>query len=900
MHEENYLKKVEKLEKENARLIKEKQLTEKLLGISEALVNVSQRHQLFHLITERIGKLLPMDDLAIVIVNEDNTQWKDISIERHFSTSTLSGLIEKDFHFWQPMNSLVEHLLSTTEVMTIENYKKFKDFPVGFLAVMEDEGLKEFIHTPLRMSGETFGFLVFDSKETGTYSKKDFSLFQAIADQLAVTVSNVLANEALMEEKKKTEDLLAVTESIANITTGPELVKAIFDKLQKVFPFDDAGLFHLDIDLQRERDLIVDYSYEVGINLTLKENGLTGWLPMSGTTKSIIKNQHILMGTEIFDLLEHPHFKNPDIRDFKSVIAATLKKGKKNIGLLYFWSRKENAFNGQQSLFKSITDQMTVALSNIIANEDIQERDREKTLQLSVINALTEGIEWKDKLLGFAKILQSCIPFHFISFGMIHDIPGLPNLGFECIGPNEYRDIDIFTFVKLTKLSRKELQGQLAKDMATKPLVLNKEEFFTALKKNIIKKAMYDVFGHRSMMVYPFPIAKKRILYIAFYSKSENVYAKEHIELMERLHPSLVLIFEKLLAYDEIKELNKKLAEEKSYLQEELQPGNSFSNIIGKSLAIQRVFQQVREVAAIDIPVLILGETGTGKELVAKAIHENSPRREHLLVKVNCAAIPKDTVESELFGHVKGAFTGAIKDRVGKFELADKGTIFLDEIGEMPLDLQAKLLRVIQEKEVERMGSNQLKKIDFRIIAATNRRLEEETQLGNFRLDLFYRLSVFSIQLPPLRDRGDDILLIAKEVAQRFSKKLGFTFKGFTKESERVMLDYQWPGNVRELQNLTQQALITQRHEKLNLQPGNVYLDRLGMSESFGIVQENLEDITMEDIKRKKEILEKEYLEMVMHKTKWRVSGRHGAAALLDMKATTLEHRLKKLGITRK
>ena len=326
--------------------------------------------------------------------------------------------------------------------------------------------------------------------------------------------------------------------------------------------------------------------------------------------------------------------------------------------------------------------------------------------------------------------------------------------------------------------------------------------------------------------------------------------------------------------------------------------------MIGQSRQMKEVFLRVRQVAKSDTTVLVMGETGTGKELVVRALHDASPRSGKPLVKLNCAALPENLIESELFGHEKGAFTGALKKRIGKFQLAHGGTLFLDEIGELPLPMQAKILRVIQEKEFEPVGSNQTVHSDFRLIVATNRNLQEAVQQGSFRMDLFYRLNSFSILLPPLRQRTEDIPLLTDHYGHQFARKLGFQYQGFTDVSLERLLAYHWPGNIRELQNLVEQALITQGNQKLQLEPGVSELSSFPAgpatpSAGFEVREEELEDITLEDIEQKKNALEKAYLKAVMEKTRWRLSGRKGAAALLDVKYTTLNYRLKKLGLTR-
>lgn len=334
---------------------------------------------------------------------------------------------------------------------------------------------------------------------------------------------------------------------------------------------------------------------------------------------------------------------------------------------------------------------------------------------------------------------------------------------------------------------------------------------------------------------------------------------------------------------------------ETEYLREEIKALHNFEEIISQSETMMRVLRDAEQVAATDSTVLILGETGTGKELIARAIHAASPRRDRPLIKVNCAAIPATLIESELFGHERGAFTGATKRREGRFTLADGGTIFLDEVGELPLDLQVKLLRVLQEREFEPVGSSQTRKVDVRILAATNRDLSRSVQQGDFRDDLYYRLNVFPVDLPPLRERGEDIVLLAWVFAKRFAKRLGRPIEPFSHECIRRLQAYRWPGNVRELQSVIERALITSRD-------GQVNLDRaLPVIAGVAAVPTTPPDGSGTQVRtaRELEALERQNLLLALESTGWRVAGENGAARLLGVNPSTLNSRLKALGIKR-
>jgi len=340
------------------------------------------------------------------------------------------------------------------------------------------------------------------------------------------------------------------------------------------------------------------------------------------------------------------------------------------------------------------------------------------------------------------------------------------------------------------------------------------------------------------------------------------------------------------------------LSSETEYLREELRSVHKFGDITGSSEAILRVLNDINQVAGTDSTVLITGETGTGKELIARAIHSGSRRNTKPLIKVNCAAIPANLIESEFFGHEKGAFTGATAKRDGRFRIADRGTIFLDEIGELPLELQSKLLRVLQEGEFEPVGSSKTVKVSVRVIAATNRDLRTEAEAGNFREDLYYRLSVFPIYAPPLRDRAEDIVELAEVFIQNYSHTMGKHIEAITQEIKNRLMSYKWPGNVRELQNVMERALITSVNGKLNLD-SSLPLQTMGKEY---LSDKKSESVGTERIRTAEEMseMERKNIILALEKTNWKVSGEKGAARLLGIPPTTLSSRIKALKIRRK
>jgi len=332
--------------------------------------------------------------------------------------------------------------------------------------------------------------------------------------------------------------------------------------------------------------------------------------------------------------------------------------------------------------------------------------------------------------------------------------------------------------------------------------------------------------------------------------------------------------------YDGAEELES--PKDQDYLADEPSSEAGFEQIVGRSAALRRVLRQVEVVAPTDSGVMIRGETGTGKELIAQAVHNRSSRHDRPFIKVNCAAIPSGLLESELFGHEKGAFTGAITRKPGRFELADKGSLFLDEVGDIPLELQAKLLRVLQEREFERLGSTRTQQVDVRVIAATHRDLKQMVEEGTFRSDLYYRLQVFPLTIPALRDRREDIPFIVRHFVDKYSKRMNRSIETISPHTMEVLKDYSWPGNVRELQNFIERAVI--------LSPGTS-------------LRAPLDELTQETVQSSQtqlstlEVMEREHVLRALKESNWVTGGPKGAAAKLGMKRTTLAYRIRKLGI---
>jgi formate hydrogenlyase transcriptional activator len=392
-----------------------------------------------------------------------------------------------------------------------------------------------------------------------------------------------------------------------------------------------------------------------------------------------------------------------------------------------------------------------------------------------------------------------------------------------------------------------------------------------------------EAAGIRAICSVPLVSRNRAIGALNLASTREGAFTQKDVDLLNQVASQVAIAIENALAFQEIAALKNRLAEEKLYLEDEIRTEYDFEEIVGESHPLRAVLRQVETVAPTTSTVLVQGETGTGKELIARAIHHLSGRREHTFVKINCAAIPTGLLESELFGHERGAFTGAISMKIGRFELADGGTLFLDEVGDIPLELQPKLLRVLQEQEFERLGSTRTLRVDVRVVAATNRDLSAMVAERQFRSDLYYRLNVFPLTVPPLRDRREDIPVLVRYFAQKYARRMDKHIETVPAETLEILMNYGWPGNIRELENLIERAVI--------LSPGPAL--RVPLADLRA--QAEAQDRGIEPLA----IAERDHILRGLEQTGWVLGGPKGAAALLGMKRTTLQSRMRKLGIKR-
>jgi DNA-binding NtrC family response regulator len=508
---------------------------------------------------------------------------------------------------------------------------------------------------------------------------------------------------------------------------------------------------------------------------------------------------------------------------------------------------------------------------------------QEKWLSNLLSSIINEVASQEQKLLLLAKALKTFIPFDLIFIDTDSKLEDLrPFYGFQRVDFNSYKHLDLTTFLRKIKLSVEELH-QFRKDQLQRRHITlqNGTDFVNSCTKDRLAERLRQHCGVQSSLSIPIQQEKDKGLSIFFYGMRPDCFNAEMVEVLSPVRTLLATVIENIRTQRE--EVSAPVADADMSGAAEAQ--STLYGIVGKSPKLLHVLDQVVQVASFDSTVLISGETGVGKEGLANAIHALSNRRQKPFIKVNCAAIPETLIESELFGHERGAFTSAMERRIGKFEQAQGGTIFLDEIGELPLQVQSKLLRVLQEKEVERIGGRTTVKVDLRIIAATNRNLHKEVAAGRFRMDLYYRINVFPIELPPLRERKEDIPLLVRHFLQMHAEASDTKVKMVTPEVLERLMGYSWPGNIRELQHLVERNVVTSRSAvitsvELPEEPDEV----AAPAEASGFRQ-------MAEV-------DKEHIIEALQRCNGKVSGKGGAAEILGINPNTLTSRMKKLGIT--
>jgi formate hydrogenlyase transcriptional activator len=662
------------------------------------------------------------------------------------------------------------------------------------------------------------------------------------------------------------ESLIRLAEAIRSQLNQKELFHFVADELLQVVPFDAIAQFDGPNNKINWR-LCAEHGELTSLptpDLT-EEESIAGW---------VYHAQQPLMIPNVDQETRFPAtVRKLNQLQLRSVCALPLTTAHRKIGSLIIASKRPNAYSDEEIRFLGlVANQIALAMDD--ARNFQESRDAQERLQLllDLTNRVVSNLDLRELLREVSASIRQVM--HCDGAGVSLPDPDTGELRLYALDFPGGRGI--------------LREGVAIKNVASSVLrAFDTGQALNLTKDEIATDGLVALEGAQSLCRVPL-ISRNRVLgVLSIGSVHENMFSEEDLAFLQQVANQVAIAVENALAYGQIADLKDKLAQEKVYLEDEIRSELNFEEIIGTSEGVRRVLKQVETVAPTDSTVLVYGETGTGKELIARAVHNLSTRKANAFVKLNCAAIPMGLLESELFGHERGAFTGAIAQRVGRFELAHRGTIFLDEVGEIPLELQPKLLRVLQEHEFERLGSSRTIRTDARMIAATNRDLAAMVAEGTFRSDLYYRLNVFPVSIPPLRERTEDIPLLVRHFTQQFSRRNNRTIETIPSETMEALTKYDWPGNIRELQNVIERAVIVSKGSVLrvpvsDLKPRNTHPTPPPAGEDLrGALDEE----------------ERKRIVNALEQSNWIVAGPNGAAARLGMKRSTLQFRMQKLGI---
>lgn len=562
--------------------------------------------------------------------------------------------------------------------------------------------------------------------------------------------------------------------------------------------------------------------------------------------------------------------------------------------MLCFISKKENFYTKEKHtrIFKSVADLTAIAVAGILTNRELVEREKEKDLLYKIASTIANVKNRVSLMKLIFEELKNIFQFYDVGL-LVFDKDRTTGTDWSTLSP-EISPSDANHAIHSHQFYKLPVKGSLFEKLA-KQVEQNGEPIIVKFNQQLQEenpdlKHLLELelkFGYKEALFTTLKYGNEVIGSINLNSVREGFFHNGQFKLFQAVADLIATAVANILASEEIISLNNQLKAQNEYLIEEVEGAYNFEEMIGQNPKFSDVCRNISLVAKTESTVLILGETGTGKELVARAIHNNSTRKSKPLIKLNCAALPASLIESELFGHERGAFTGAIDRRIGKFELANGSTLFLDEVGEMPLELQAKLLRALQEREIERLGSNKTISIDVRIIAATNRELIRDVQAGKFRQDLYYRLHIFPIMLPPLRERKEDIPLLASHFIKKYAKKSGKNIEGLSHKAMQEMMSYSWPGNIRELEHVIERSTILCKFRMIP------QLDLpVTLKTEVSTSPKNMAIKTWQE-------QERDYILEVLKFTNGKVKGKGSASELLQLPATTLQSKMDKLGIKR-
>jgi len=704
---------------------------------------------------------------------------------------------------------------------------------------------------------------------------------------------------ALGTDAQRYGALFRISEALSACGEPDELTRVLADQLRELISFD-----HLDALIFKEDSNEIEWQ---------------GWgtepiafpdLPVEETsTWHVFRTQEPLHVADWNTDDTFPRAKrllqNAGVK-LGSVIRVPLTTPHRRLGTLGIASRERNAYRSEDVRFLQLVSRgVALAIDDVLnlrksraARSKLERQNTRLKLLLDLTNRITSDLDLTDLLRTISENVRQVMECDLVVISLLDSESG------------QFR-ICALDFPNSKGLLHEEVvtshSGATMRAFETlKPVIVNQ---FDPAELGSEGSQIVLGEGLKTLCIAPLVNRGRAIGVLCLARKKDDSFSEHDAEFLSEVAGQVAVAIENALAYREISELKDKLAQEKLYLEEEIRSELNFEDIIGSSPALKQVLELVETVASSDSTVLLLGDTGTGKELVARAIHDHSQRKDRTFVKLNCAAIPTGLLESELFGHERGAFTGAISQKIGRLELAHQGTLFLDEVGDIPTEIQPKLLRALQEREFERLGSTHTKKVNVRLVAATNRDLEKMIAAREFRSDLYYRLNVFPIRIPPLRERKEDIPLLVRFFVQKFARRMKKQIETIPAAAMKTLSNWEWPGNIRELENIVERAVILTRGKSLEVSIPELRTSRVESSgpnhngqqdEISRIVRETISEINKEATRgasKEHDETERQEIMRVLRETKGRVGGADGAAVRMAINRTTLISRIKKFGI---
>ena len=843
-----------------------------LLEVAEAISVHRDLHELFRDLVQRLPRVVHVNFVSLSLHDPMRNHIRLQTIQANVPAELLGGHEE-------PIDETPAGLVFLTQQpVLVPNLTDEHRWP-KVLSRMQEDGVNSFCVVPLTTAVRRLGAMGFSSLRKEAYSESDVEFFRQVGKQVAVAVDNVLHHQDLAHDRDRLRLLLEVTESIALHHDADRLLHDLAQRLPRIVPFDYINIVLHDPakEVMRLRLLVTSRPVTIkpGLELPIQESpgGLVWETQQPLTVPDVAYEDRF---PRLITMLRE--------NGVQSFCAVPLTTANQRLGALGFGSLERRPYDASEIEFMhQVAKQVAIAVENALNYERAQstqsqltrERDHQRLL-LEVNNAVINHLDLNDLFTAVSECLRKVIQHDGSSLLLCDEETGAWRIHVLDFQRNE-------SFIEEGTIEESTESPSCLAINTGKAALFREQDLKEMASSSPCAQDLLDR-GVKSFCSLPLLAHKRTLGALNVGRRRDDGFTSEDVELLSQVAQQVAIAVENALAYKQIAQLKDKLTEEKLYLEEEIQTDYNFEEIVGESRALKQVLKLVKTVAPTDSTVLILGATGCGKELVARALHNLSTRRERTFVKLNCAAIPTGLLESELFGHEKGAFTGAIATKVGRFELADRGTLFLDEVGEIPLELQVKLLRVLQEQEFERLGGTRTIRTNVRVVAATNRDLVQMVEEQKFRSDLYYRLKVFPITVPPLQERPDDIPLLVRHFAQKFSQRMKKHVETIPSEAMKALQNYSWPGNVRELENFVERAVILTHGSDL-------YVSLAELKPTPSHVEHSMA-ITLEQAER-------EHILRTLRESSWIIGGTAGAAAKLGMKRTTLQSKMQKLGIAR-